>query len=235
MEQILVIQHNVLKWTFSRRNELYNYYQKEDPDIILLNSTGVTNEQKIKIYNYTVYQRNYLAEEHAGVAIAIKDTIKHKIIESFNEDALAVEVDTNKGPVIIGTNYAPPRRGYFCENDIRFYTRTNKPGYLMADLNAKHRVLGHHDNERKGNYINTLINRDLLDYCGPDFTTLTNGRGKPDIVLANRQAHFNFLIEPGGLTTSDHIPIKMRIATKPIVAKIGDRLAEISKFHSGKN
>ena len=69
---IKIIQHNVLKWTFARRNELTNLYLKTDPEIILLNATGIRDDDRIKIFNYNVYQRNRYGEDHAGVAVAIK-------------------------------------------------------------------------------------------------------------------------------------------------------------------
>ena len=71
-----IIQHNVQAWTFNRRNELSNYYMKEDPDIILLNSTCQTDQNRIKIFGYNVHQRNKWNENHAGVAIAIKKKYK---------------------------------------------------------------------------------------------------------------------------------------------------------------
>ena len=83
-----IIQHNVLCWTNERSIELSNYYRQENPDIILLNSTSVINNNKIKIYNYNVIQKNILNERSAGVAIAIKKTIKYKAIDDFNDDRL---------------------------------------------------------------------------------------------------------------------------------------------------
>ena len=62
VQRLKIIEHNVIKWTFSRRNELYNYYKTEDPDVVLLNSTGILDTEKIKIYQYNVHQRNLYAE-----------------------------------------------------------------------------------------------------------------------------------------------------------------------------
>ena len=57
LSTIKTIQHNVLKWTFNRRNELSNMYMKEDPEVLLLNSTGVKGDEVMKIFNYNIYQR----------------------------------------------------------------------------------------------------------------------------------------------------------------------------------
>ena len=55
-----IVQHNVMCWTRDRSIELCNHYRQENSDIILLNSTSVHNNNKIKIYNYNVIQRNIL-------------------------------------------------------------------------------------------------------------------------------------------------------------------------------
>ena len=101
LNNIKIIQHNVLKWTFQRRNELCNLYFAYDPDIILLNATGIKDEVPIKIFNYNVHQKNKEGEDHAGVAVAIKKGIAYNIIDDFQEDVLAIKVETSKGPVIV--------------------------------------------------------------------------------------------------------------------------------------
>ena len=82
---IKIIQHNVLAWTTSRKNELCNYYNTEDADILLINSTNILEPNSIKIFNYNVYVRNTLNERHAGIALAIKN-IKHQILNDYQDD-----------------------------------------------------------------------------------------------------------------------------------------------------
>ena len=79
MEELKIVQHNVLKWT-PQRTELSNIYAQFNPDVILLNATGMKQDDRIKIYTYNVYQKNATNEDHAGVAIAIRKTIKHKVL-----------------------------------------------------------------------------------------------------------------------------------------------------------
>ncbi len=45
---------------------------------------------------------------------------------------------------------------------------------------------------------------------------------KPDKVLTNKHNNLNTLIEPGDITTSDHIPIILTISTEPILKKKGE-------------
>ena len=80
IQDLKIIQHNVLCWTNERSIELCNYYRQENPDIILLNSTSVINNNKIKIYNYNIIQKNILNERSAGVAIAIKKQLNIKLL-----------------------------------------------------------------------------------------------------------------------------------------------------------
>ena len=110
MEDIKIIYHNVLKWTSTRANELYNIYRIYDPDLILLNSPGKKQEEKIKIFGYKVYQKNYYNENSAGIAVAIKSNITHKIIDHYNGDILGMELETSKGRITVATAYVqlPP-------------------------------------------------------------------------------------------------------------------------------
>ena len=59
-----------------------------------------------------------------------------------------------------------------------------------------------------------------MKHKGPDFNTLVHQRGRPDIILTNRHDFLNTIITEGDITTSDHIPILMTIATRPILREI---------------
>ena len=223
MNEINIIQHNVLCWTKQRANELSNIYIKTNPDIILLNSTGKTNEEKIKIFNYNIYQRNYLNEAHAGVAIGVRRNISHRLLDDTTDDVIAVEIDTDRGPIILCTAYIPPRRMIMPYQDISKFMRSNKPAYIIGDLNARHPALGHSRNTMNGigQALNTCIQRGLLYHLGPNFDTYIqpNRQGRPDIVLGNKNIHHNIAIKQGPLTTSDHIPLEVKITSRPILIK----------------
>ena len=217
IKTLKIVLHNVQAWTTQRKNELCNYYNRLDADILLLNSTGIINAEKIKIYNYNVYHRNIYEERHAGIAIAIKKNIKHKILDDYNDDILAVRINTNRGETTIGTLYSPPRRNYLPVGDMRRLFQTNHPTYLFADLNANHQMLGYTHANYKGTVIMDMINRGLATHMGPEFNTLVNRRGRPDILLCNRHHNLNTAIIEGDITSSDHIPIVIKLATVPIL------------------
>lgn len=208
--------HNVLAWTTSRKNELCNYYNRRQPEIILLNSTGTINEERIKIFNYNVHEKNYLNERNAGIAIAVRKDIKYKLYDNFNDDILAIEVDSTKGPIIIATLYSPPRRQYLPIGEIKRLMQKNIPVYLLGDLNANHELFGYNRSNMKGDIIKDLIDRGHTIHKGPFFNTLVRQKGRPDIVLVNRYDFLDTEIIQGDVTTSDHLPIEMLISTKPI-------------------
>ena len=225
INRIKIVQQNVLKWTFHRRNELSNLYMKMDPDVILLNETGITDRERIKIFNYNIHQKNKESEDHAGVAIGIKKGISYQLLDDFQEDILAIKLETRKGPVIVATCYSPPRRAQFPTEDISRLMRKTMPVYLVGDLNARHQFIGHSRRNHAGEIINDLIERNITVYLGPDFNTRigANGISRPDIILRNRHGFFNYAIEEGDLTTSDHLPVVFTLATTPIVQTCSPR------------
>ena len=90
-----------------------------DPDIILLNATGKSDSDRIKIYNYEVHQKNVLDERHAGVAVAIRKGIKYRILDDYNGDTIGIQLDTPNGKINIVTNYNPPRRILECARLVK--------------------------------------------------------------------------------------------------------------------
>ena len=69
----------------------------------MLNSLSFINDEKINIYNFDVYYRNYLNERHAGVAAVIRNNIKHQILDDFADDIFAVRLETNRGFITLAT------------------------------------------------------------------------------------------------------------------------------------
>lgn len=207
-----------MAWTFARRNELCNYYSTEDPDIILINSHGRKDDEPIKIFNYNVYQKNCLGEANDGTAIAVRKNIKHQIIDDLDENYLAVIVNTTLGPISLGTGYQPPRRPWIPLQSIMGITRRAMPAYFLGDLNAAHTAFGHNRTNAVGRTLYDHMQDRHLMHLGPDFHTYITqgGSGTPDIILCNNRLVHNLQIRPGQLTTSDHLPIIIKIAASPI-------------------
>ena len=217
LNSIKIIAQNVIKWTFQRRNELSNYYRGEDPDIILLNSTGVGDDESIKVFNYNIHQKNLYGEQHAGIAIAVRRDVQYQLLDDFQADILAVQMETGRGRVIIATTYLPPRRLYIPEAEIRRLFQKNTPVYFIGDFNARHRLWGYTNGNHRGDFIAQMMRANICSFFGPDFNTLINvtGTGKPDLVLGNRQATYHMTINEGDITSSYHNTISYKNISKP--------------------
>lgn len=221
IKRIKIIQHNVRHWS-TNKYSYYNSYREIDPDIILLNEHGMKNDEKIKIYGYEVHQKNKTDEMHDGVAIGIKTKYKYKILDNFIESTLAVKIQTELGDIVIGTIYQPPRRNYLPIEDILKLLNNTNPTYILADMNAKHRIYGDNRNNSVGTSLAELTNRGKLINLGPAFptfighTTMT----KIDKIHSNNKAFLNYDIEPGPITPSDHIPLILTLSTTPIQKEI---------------
>lgn len=224
IKTLKIVQHNVRSWRAQKIN-LYNIYRDIDPDIILINSHGCTADNKIKLFNYTVYQSNKAGEQHDGVAIAIKRDIKHVIIDNFNEEFLAVKVKTTLGDIQIATTYLPPRRNILPAEDMMTLLNSMTPTYILGDFNARHRVLGHNDNNNIGTGLANIMNTGKLIHLGPYFPTFIGARTQstPDRVFTNNKAFLNYYLQEGPLTGSDHLPVIMTLSTSPIQIPVRSR------------
>lgn len=126
---------------------------------------------------------------------------------------------------MLSTLYQPPTRNYIPIPDFTTIFRRNIPVYMLADLNANHPILGYNHTNTKGKQIQHLITQNTIQHLGPHFPTFHSHTSAttPDIILANHNIYHNINITQGPLTTSDHLPIIMTIATKPIPIPIPTR------------
>ncbi|XP_069982169.1 uncharacterized protein [Penaeus vannamei] len=166
-----------------------------------------------------IRNENKTRERADGVAIAVRRGLQHRIINNFDQEFLAIEVDTARGPIIVATGYLPPRRPYLPSPDLLKLLRQQKLVYIIGDFNGRHRILGQRDNNNVGNSLARLMADGRLNHLGPDFLTLIRQKSatSPDIVLNNRYRYFNTRITPGNITTSDHPPIIVELSIKPIL------------------
>ena len=118
------------------------------------------------------------------------------------------------------TNYSPPRRNVIPIEEIVNILQRNIPVFFAGDINAHIPALGYARYNNNGRIIKNLIERDKIKLMGPDFRTFLNTNRKPDLIFSNKLAFWNFAILRGKLTSSDHIPVILKLSTKPI-AKVG--------------
>ena len=227
--RLTVLQHNVLHWGGGRKISLANAYLTTNPDVILLNSTGIPDTDKIKIFPYTFYQQNRSGLNNDGVAIGVKNNIKHRITKNYLSETMSVTLETAQGDLTLATSYLPPSRAYLPMQDYMRLANMPHPCYILGDLNANHRVFGYPRSNVVGRQVVEFIDRDELVHLGPQFKTWLghNGTSTPDIILANKHAHDCTHsqpgppeatdITPGRMNGSDHVPVILTISSDPLV------------------
>lgn len=75
-------------------HELYNTYRFFDQDVLLINSHGLRDYNAMKIHQYDTCRRNNSSNPVDGIAIAIRNNMKHKTLGDLNEEVLAIGLDT---------------------------------------------------------------------------------------------------------------------------------------------
>ena len=140
--QLVISQMNVRHW-FTNKSGVIQSIKKDDPDIILINEHGCSNLHNIKIFGYKTHQNNYSNGKNDGVAIAIKNNIKYKLIRNnmLSTETIAAKIQTVRGDLIVGTTYSLPRRIIFPIQDHDTLLTYNLPAYCIGDYNAHHGLL----------------------------------------------------------------------------------------------
>ena len=91
--------------------------------------------------------------------------------------------------------------------------------YIIGDLNARHRLLGHDNKNIRGELLATLINRGYAQHIGSYFPTYKNHRSStsPDIILKTSETFHNTCASPGTtVTSSDYNYIHFWISSSPL-------------------
>ena len=232
--ELFIIQHNVRHY-INNKGLLHADWCKENPDVILLNSTSLNPKENSHISfkssksDYKVYTTP--KGNHNGSAILVKKSINHYPVNTKDEQLIGITVRTNKGLVTIGTFY---RR--FCpqSNNSKipyqaFHHLFNRshPVFLIGDLNVKHKSLGMNTCNTVGNdFYENCLESNNINYIGPDFNTYFDrgSKTKCDIILGNKATfEVNQYISQGKQLGSDHASIHFKISTQPIEVKIAPR------------
>lgn len=150
----------------TNKNSLIDNYLTVSPDLILINSHGLKSNEALKIPWYRIYKLNYTESIADGSAVAIKYNIQHELYDDYDTDVLAVEIETNLGPIIISTTCLPPRRPYLPFTDIYILLNNNVPTYIIGDFNGRRTHFG--------KSLVTLINQGNIMHLRPYFSTFIN-------------------------------------------------------------
>lgn len=130
-------------------NELQNYLHSSNIDFAALSETWLAKGQFLSLQNYTLYRRDRENGEHGGVAIAVKNKIKHALLPAINTtiiEAVVISIPTasNRSITLISCYFpggSSPQKLDLFKKDIKILTSITKASYfLIGDFNSKHRL-----------------------------------------------------------------------------------------------
>ena len=215
---------NVAHWNTNKHTSLVAHLTQGSPDVIIFTSTSRTREQgPIKIPFYNTFTTNKTNTLHAGSGIAIKMGIQFELLNQFHHDTIGAKINSESGPLIVMTSYAPPRQNHLPNQDLEFMMRHELPAIFAGDLNCRHRHFGYNTGPNaKGRSMYSHIFNNRIQHLGPIFPTFYTrfAETRPDIVLANNNFYLNHNIQSGGIGPSDHITLDITISANAITTQI---------------
>ena len=211
---ILHININSLK---SKRQLLTEYMEECSPDIVLINESKLANEDRIRFAKYKMARKDR-DKRGGGVAILIKENIKHSIIDSSNltEEVLGIEISINQQPMAVVALYNPPAVKLNPEV-FKYFTDKYENCLFIGDFNSKHQYFGCRTTNLNGNILFDIAEEhDLHIMNDPSETThLNKATGNADILdmafatnsVLNRVTDC-YVGEDLG---SDHLPLHIKV------------------------
>ncbi|GFR27912.1 putative RNA-directed DNA polymerase from transposon X-element, partial [Trichonephila clavata] len=174
----------------SRVQELEEFINDWNPDIILVQETQLRPCDLVTIPNFTLYRTDRLTHRGGGTAIFIKRSISHThfIISNPNIENTAITLHrTNEKSITIISAYRPPR-SKICEQDLQKFFRNRDCCLVIGDLNAKNKYWNPHPRvNQAGTVIYNYCNKMGISIHAPTEPTRFDAHGVNntlDIALA---------------------------------------------------
>ena len=125
------------------------------PDVILINESGVTQTHQLKLRGYKGIGLN--TDKYYGIAIFIKIELKIEYVYFQLQDMLAIKLFTSMGPILIGTAYSPPKDASIPTISLNHLFSFKIPILFIGDLNGHSLALNncspYRNSDNKGKQI----------------------------------------------------------------------------------
>ncbi|GFY62038.1 putative RNA-directed DNA polymerase from transposon X-element [Trichonephila inaurata madagascariensis] len=164
-------------------NELENFVIEHDPDVIALQETMLRPCHSLNLPNYKTYRTDRLTHRGGGMAILIKNSIPHHILDikthSIENTTLNIEGDRN---ITISSIYRPPRSpAPTLISDLLKIFRNRPECIVVGDFNAKHGTWNHHPHP---NPAGTILHK-FARNCG----FVISAPGEPTMISRSRNGN----------------------------------------------
>ena len=86
----------------SKKTLIESFLESESIDILLLAETFLKPQNQFQIKYYHVFRNDRVNQGHGGVAIAIRTSLKHKLLPSLklqHIEAISIEIEVNREPL----------------------------------------------------------------------------------------------------------------------------------------
>lgn len=153
------------------QDELYARFH--DYDILSINETNLKPEHHLRFAGFNIFRNDRTDQLGGGVLLAIKENIKcHEILNKTTEmnEAVAVQVETSKGLLLVASIYIPPKAKIKRELFEELY-QLNNDCMILGDLNAALQSKGSRKTNAKGRQLEDLLNEGVLQCIDKELTT----------------------------------------------------------------
>lgn len=199
--------------SFSAVQQLQLLLDAEKIDILSLNETFLKPHHKLYLDNYKIYRNDRDSAHGGGVAIAIRNTIKHKALPfttTSSIENISIITYINGRSTTFTAAYCPKYTNSF-EADVKKITRSNEDFFVFGDFNAKNNAWNCSRNNTAGNILNELQARSHFFIHHPNAPTHYPHSGTTpstiDILLSNSTLYISPLNAHCDQLMSDHTPV----------------------------
>lgn len=200
----------------ARKNEVLMLINELEPDIIAIQETKMTVNDKITFPQYNVYRYDKQIPR-GGVAILVNRGLDHAFIkhEETEIDGVTIDIRINNYLTRITSAYKPPNDA-LNELDIIDLLDGRQPKIITGDLNCKNPIWNSTVENRDGTRLQEYVTNLGGIVIGPEEPTyLPSARGLPQVldIVIMKNITQDFALRTLNQGTSDHNPILLEIGT----------------------
>lgn len=185
---------------------------QENIDVVMLNETLLKDHHKLYLKGYVIHRLDR-PTPGGGVAIAVKHSIKHKLLPTYRTktiENISISTTINNRYVILTAAYSPKYHNSF-ESDIKKLTPFNKEFIVFGDFNARSSAWNCTKNNTTGNVLyNLQLRSNFFIAYPPTPTHYPHSGATPstiDIVISNSSLYMSPLCALDNQLMSDHTPV----------------------------
>lgn len=182
--------------------------------------TFLKSSNKFFINGYKIYRQDRPTTHGGGVAIAVKDTIKHTLLEPTTTSSIeniSISINLNNNCVKFTSAYCPKFTSNF-EKDMKLLYSSQNQFFIFGDFNAKNKSWNCKNTNQAGKILFDLqLKSNFFIYHSNSPTHYPVSGNTPsclDILLSNSSFQISDLISIDDQLNSDHTPVFCSISAE---------------------